>query len=181
MFNLTRYCPSIKQTSEKNKIKERMNNNYNNPLKIKSMKKMMMSLLAVVIGMSTANADNKRAISTCQLPQTAQTFLTKHFKGDKIAMTTTERDWLSKEYNVVFVNGTKIEFDSNGNWENIDCKQGYVPEDAIPAPIAKYLNETFPGSRVVEIDVDSRDYEVELSNGMELKFDKNFNVFKIKK
>lgn len=145
------------------------------------MKKMMMSLMAVVIGVSTVNADNKRGISTSELPQAAQTFLAKNFKGEKIAMTTTERDWLSKEYNVTFVNGTKIEFDSNGNWESIDCKHGYVPEGALPAPIVKYLNETFPGSKVVEIDVDSRDYEVELSNGTELKFDKKFNVFKIKK
>ncbi len=140
-----------------------------------------MSLMAAVIGMNTVNADNERGISVNQLPQSAQTFLTNHFKGAKVAMTTTERDWLSKEYNVLLANGTKIEFDGNGNWENIDCKQGFVPQSAIPAPIAKYLNDMFPGTKVVEIDVDRNDYEVELSNGTDIKFDKQFNVFKIKK
>ena len=44
-----------------------------------------------------------------------------------------------------------------------------------------YLNENFPGTKVTEIDLDNRGYDVDLSNGMEIKFDKNFLVYKIKK
>ena len=147
------------------------------------MKKIMMTLIAVTVSFSTLSADNDRPVQTSQLPQLAQTFLNKHFKDSKIAMVTSERDWLimDQEYNVVFANGDKIEFDSKGNWENIECKHTFIPQGAIPAAITKYLNENFPGTKVTEIDLDNRGYDVDLSNGMEIKFDKNFLVYKIKK
>ncbi len=140
------------------------------------MKKIMMSLMAVIMGLNTVSADNEKGISVSQLPKTAQTFLTKHFKNAKIAMVTSELDWMGKEYNVIFADGSKIEFDKSGNWENIDCGRNSVPEAVIPASIAKYVKDTFTGSKIVEIDVDKRDYEVELSNGAEIVFDKKFNV-----
>ena len=145
------------------------------------MKKTLITLFVALVSFTTALADNDRAIQFNQLPQAAQTFLNSHFKNAKIAMVTTERDWLSQEYNVVFVNGDKIEFDSKGNWENIECKHSTVPKGAIPTAISKYLDETFPGSQVKEIDLDKRGYDVELTNGMDIKFDKNFLVYKIKK
>lgn len=145
------------------------------------MKKMLITLTAVIASFTIVLADNDRPVQISQLPQQAQTFLGNHFKNGKIAMVTTERDWLVQEYNVIFANGDKIEFDNKGNWENIKCKHSYVPQSAVPAAISKYLNETFPGSKVKEIELDKKGYEVELSNGMEIKFDKNFLAYKIKK
>ena len=81
---------------------------------MKIMKKILITLSAVIVSLTTALADNDRPVQLNQLPQQAQTFLNSHFKGGKIAMVTTERDWLSKEYNVIFANGDKIEFDSEG-------------------------------------------------------------------
>lgn len=101
------------------------------------MKKTLITLFVALVSFTTALADNDRAIQFNQLPQAAQTFLNSHFKNAKIAMVTTERDWLSQEYNVVFVNGDKIEFDSKGNWENIECKRTFIPQGAIPAAITK--------------------------------------------
>ena len=145
------------------------------------MKKIMMTLIAVTVSFSTLSADNDRPVQTSQLPQLAQTFLNKHFKDSKIAMVTSERDWLimDQEYNVVFANGDKIEFDSKGNWENIECRHSAVPRSAVPAAISKYLDENFPGTQVREIDLDFRGYDVELSNGLDIEFDKNFLVREI--
>ena len=142
------------------------------------MKKTLITLFVALVSFTTALADNDRAIQFNQLPQAAQTFLNSHFKNAKIAMVTAEREWLGQEYKVVFVNGDKIEFDSKGNWENIECKHSTVPKGAVPTAISKYLDETFPGSQVKEIDLDKRGYDVELTNGMDIKFDKNFKIKK---
>ena len=99
------------------------------------MKKTLITLFVALVSFTTALADNDRAIQFNQLPQAAQTFLNSHFKNAKIAMVTTERDWLSQEYNVVFVNGDKIEFDSKGNWENIECKRTFIPQGAKSFPL----------------------------------------------
>ena len=103
------------------------------------MKKTLITLFVALVSFTTALADNDRAIQFNQLPQAAQTFLNSHFKNAKIAMVTAEREWLGQEYKVVFVNGDKIEFDSKGNWENIECKHSTVPKGAVPTAISKYL------------------------------------------
>ena len=144
---------------------------------MKIMKKILITLSAVIVSLTTALADNDRPVQLNQLPQQAQTFLNSHFKGGKIAMVTTERDWLSKEYNVIFANGDKIEFDSEGKWENIECRHAYVPQSALPTAIAKYLKDNYPGAKVTEIDLDLRGYDVELTNGLEVKFSKDFLVY----
>ena len=141
------------------------------------MKKILITLSAVIVSLTTALADNDHPVQLNQLPQQAQTFLNSHFKGGKIAMVTTERDWLSKEYNVIFANGDKIEFDSEGKWENIECRRAYVPQSAIPTAITRYLDENYPDEKVTEIDLDLRGYDVELTNGLEVKFSKDFLVY----
>ena len=143
------------------------------------MKKTLITLFVALVSFTTALADNDRAIQFNQLPQAAQTFLNSHFKNAKIAMVTTERDWLSQEYNVVFVNGDKIEFDSKGNWENIECRHASVPQHIVPTAITQHISQAFPGTSIKEIDHDRRGYDVELSNGVEVKFDNNFKAYKI--
>lgn len=143
------------------------------------MKKTLITLFVALVSFTTALADNDRAIQFNQLPQAAQTFLNNHFKNAKIAMVTTERDWLSQEYNVVFVNGDKIEFDSKGNWENIECKHASVPQHIVPTAITQHISQAFPGTSIKEIDHDRRGYDVELSNGVEVKFDNTFKAYKI--
>ena len=54
----------------------------------------------------------------------------------------------------------------------MDCKQGEVPAYFIPTNIKKQVNDMFPGEKITKIDRDSREYEVELSNDVDLKFDK---------
>ena len=143
------------------------------------MKKTLITLFVALVSFTTALADNDRAIQFNQLPQAAQTFLNSHFKNAKVAMVTTERDWLTQEYNVVFVNGDKIEFDSKGNWENIECRHASVPQHIVPTAITQHISQAFPGTSIKEIDHDRRGYDVELSNGVEVKFDNNFKAYKI--
>lgn len=143
------------------------------------MKKIMMTLAVAFLGIITVSADNDQPINTNQLPAQAKMFLDKNFKGKKIAATTTERDWFSKEYNVIFADGSKIEFDSEGNWENIDCNRSSVPESALPAAIASYLKANYAGIKVKEIDLDFRGYDVDLENGLEIKFNKDGKFLRI--
>ena len=45
--------------------------------------------------------------------------------------------------------------------------------------IKKQVNEMFPGEKITKIEKDSRKYEVELTNDVELKFDRKFNIREI--
>lgn len=136
------------------------------------MKKIFM-LLVLVLSISTmpAIASRKKAIQKEMLPQQARTFIDKHFKHTDISFAKSERENLARrEYEVVFTNGDKIEFDGNGLWKDIDCKYNEVPKEAIPEQIAKYVKEHYKGARIIKIEKDRKKYEVKLSNRIKLKF-----------
>jgi len=117
-------------------------------------------------------------IDFSQLPQAAQTTVKKEFPSHQIAFTTQE-GILSKTYEVHFSNGDKIEFDSKGNWDNVSMKSGPVPATFIPAAIDKFVKAKYPNTFIKKIDKDRRDTEIELSNGLDLKFNKNYKLIEI--
>ena len=143
---------------------------------------MRILMIAICCMMSfniVANAGNDKPINVNELPTKAQTLLSKHFKGQKVMLATIESGVVSKSYDVVLRNGTKLEFDNKGNLTEIDCKQGIVPSQLIPQPIKNYLKENYRGEAVRKIELNKKEYEVELANGIDLTFNKHFQLIDI--
>ena len=86
---------------------------------------------------------------------------------------------LFSSYEVRLVGDVKLEFSGKGNWEEVDCRHNAVPAAIIPQAIKEYVDRNYPGEKVVYIEKDRNDFEVKLSNRLELKFDKNYNVYDI--
>ncbi len=127
----------------------------------------------------TGRADNDRPIAVDQLPQKAQQFIKQHFPKSKIALAKEEREFLDLRYEVVFANSVKIEFLKDGEWKEVDCKYSAVPAAIVPVKIAEYVAKNYEDVQIVKIDRDKREYEVDLSNGLELTFDTKFNLIDI--
>ena len=129
---------------------------------MKFMKKSLIIILAFVMTMClTVKADNDRVITFEQLPAEAQTMLKSYF-ADKVPLVITV-DW--DDYTVIYQSGEKVEFDKKGNWKDLNCKTSAVPTALIPEQI--------------KLDRDRRGYDVKLNNGMELEFNKNFEIVDI--
>lgn len=147
------------------------------------MKRIMRILMIAICCMMSfnivANAGNDKPINVNELPAKAQTLLTKHFKGQKVMLATIESGVVSRSYDVVLRNGTKLEFDKKGNLTEIDCKQSIVPSQLIPQPIKNYLKENYRGETVRKIELNKKEYEVELTNGIGLTFNKHFQLIDI--
>ena len=122
-----------------------------------------------------AMADRGRVITFEQLPVQAQTFLKEHF-ADKVPLVITV-DW--DDYDVIYQSGEKVEFSKRGEWKTLDCKVSQVPVALIPEPIKANVSKTFPGSIVIKLQRDRRGYDVKLNNGMELEFNKKFQIVDI--
>lgn len=143
---------------------------------------MRIVMIAIFCMMSfniVANAGNDKPVNVKELPAKAQTLLSKHFKGQKVMLATIESGVVSRSYDVVLRNGTKLEFDKKGNLTEIDCKQGIVPSQLIPQPIKNYLKENYRGEAVRKIELNKKEYEVELTNGIDLTFNKHFQLIDI--
>ena len=139
----------------------------------------MIAICCMVSCNMVANAGNNKPISVNALPAKVQTFLSQHFNGQKVMLATIESGVVSRSYDVVLRNGTKLEFDKKGNLTEIDCKQGIVPSQLIPQPIKNYLKENYRGEAVRKIELNKKEYEVELTNGIDLTFNKHFQLIDI--
>lgn len=143
------------------------------------MKKLLILLTCLFATHTLVKADNDKPIQVSQMPQKAQTFIQHHFGDCKVAMAKMESDFLQKSYDVIFTNGNKVEFDRQGNWTEVNCKFTVVPEELVPAAIRRYVAENYPDTKIVKIELDRNDYEVQLSSGWELKFDTDFQIIDI--
>ena len=144
------------------------------------MKKILLILVAIFsVGIFVASADNDKLINKSQLPATAQQFIDAHFAGVNLTYAKEECNIFFCSYEVKLADGTKLEFSSKGAWEEVDCRFGEVPSAIIPVAIKEYIDKNFAGEKVLMIEKDRNNYEVKLSNRLELKFDKDFNIYDI--
>lgn len=143
------------------------------------LKILMIAICCMLSCNVVANADNDKPISVNALPAKAQSLLNQHFNGQKVMLATIESGVISKSYDVVLKNGTKLEFDKKGNLTEIDCKQATVPANLIPQAIKDYLKDNYAGQSVKKIEIKRNEYEIELSNGLDLTFNKHFQLIDI--
>lgn len=137
---------------------------------------MIFLLLAVWLVGTAAYADNDKPITVEQLPAPAQEFIRQHFSDLKVAYAKQDSEWFDRNYEVFFVNGNKVEFSKNGQWSEVNCKHSELPAGVVPVEIQNYVATHFSERKMVKMDRDSRDYEVELDNGFEIKFDLRYNL-----
>lgn len=105
------------------------------------------------------------------------TFVETHFP--QVGIQRVELD--GNEIDVKLTDGTDIDFYLNFDWQSIDCEHstvyGIVPTELVPTQITDYVTANFPNNHIDQIEKKSNgNWEIELNNDHEIKFDANFNV-----
>lgn len=135
--------------------------------------------MACVLGtMSLAKADD-RPVTVDQLPQAARTFLNVNFPDDKISFATKDDDLIRPDYQVVLASGVMVKFNNAGDLEEIESRGKEIPDGIIPIQIVEMVKGHYPDVMITGYEVGRRTYEVKLSNRIELKLDRNFNVIEV--
>ena len=138
------------------------------------MKKLIFAFIAIVcFGFSSAMAQNTNAN-----PAITQ-FVTQHFPDATVQMVMPDDD----DIDVVLNDYTKIEFRLNNEWKKVDCEHSTtftaVPATLVPEQITAYVTANFPNAIIKKLEKNFRSWEIELNNGLELKFNSNFKVMEI--
>ncbi|NDV58128.1 PepSY-like domain-containing protein [Bacteroides sp. 519] len=138
------------------------------------MKKVLFTLIMAMMVVPFMNAKEIVTQDEKRLPTEARDFISRHFPESKVSYIKIDDEFiLYKQYEVVLTNGVEIEFDSKGNWKEVDTKRQEVPANIIPLKIREYTNNNFANNFITKIERDRYGYEVELNNDLSLKFDKN--------
>ena len=138
------------------------------------MKKLIFAFIAIVcFGFSSAMAQNTNAN-----PAITQ-FVTQHFPDATVQMVMPDDD----DIDVVLNDYTKIEFRRNNEWKKVDCEHSTtftaVPATLVPEQITAYVTTNFPNTIIKKLEKNFRSWEIELNNGLELKFNSNFKIMEI--
>lgn len=134
------------------------------------MKKSITLLFVVIVASVSALVYAGTPVNFSDLPKASQTFLNRYFPGVEIRKAEKERGVRAVEYEVDLASGAEVDFRSNGDWKEVKAAHGdSVPAGIVPAAIADYVAENFKDECVVEISRERNGYEIELSNGKELR------------
>lgn len=137
-------------------------------------KKILLAFVAMAaISTATVFARDSYARDASVLPKAAQTAIADNFRA-KVSLVKIDKDFgRVSEYEVILTDGTEITFDHNGNWDNVEVgANGSVPAAFIPEGVAKYVKTAQPKQKIIGIEKERGGYDVELSNGVDMKFNK---------
>ena len=87
-------------------------------------------------------------------------------------------------YDVTLSDYTQISFEGNLfgklDWDEVDCRHANtnttVPAALVPAEITNLVNKLHGSQSISKIAKDDRGWDIALTNGIELEFDKRFNA-----
>ncbi len=136
-----------------------------------NMKKIILAILALALLLPlTSKANDDRPISPDKLPAAAKEFIQKTFPEIAIVYAEIDKEFAKTQYEVRLNDGTKVVFNSKGEWDKVECIRKAVPASLVPETIANYVQETFPGNLIEKIDKERFGWSIELSNDLELDF-----------
>ena len=132
--------------------------------------------LALFIGFALTNT----SCNSDKKAQVINTFVKTYFPDAEVIANI--KDGL--DCDVTLSDYTQIGFDGNlfGNleWDEVDCRHASlptaVPVALVPVEITNYVNRIEGGQSITKIAKDNNGWDIELSNGLEIEFDKRFNV-----
>lgn len=143
-----------------------------NSIKQKIMKKILLSLMMLLAFAGTACAD-EYAHNGDVLPQAAKSVIKKNFKAD-VSLVKIDKDFgRVSEYDVVLTDGSEISFDRDGNWKEVETNAAKaVPAAFVLQPIRDYVAKNHKGLSIVGVDKKRNGYDITLSNGIDMEFNK---------
>lgn len=141
------------------------------------MKKILFLIAMVVCSLQFTYAGDVVTRDVNKLPVAAREMISKYFPQSKVSYIKIEKDLLqSTSYEVKLSDGIGLDFNSKGEWLEIDCKDKSVPAAFIPQTVSKYMKANYSEHKVVKIERDRKGYELTLENGLEVDFDQ-FGAF----
>ena len=154
-------------------------------LKERIMRKSILTLAGIVltaVGVFAASShimDDERVIKYDELPLKARNFIKEHFPNEQPVNVMEDKEFTHTEYMVAMASGTKIDFNADGEWTEVDCRERSVPKGVVPDKIDEYIKRHHPAGMVVEIQRERNKWEVKLNSGLELTFDSSYRLTEI--
>lgn len=140
------------------------------------MKQKLLLLMAALSVCACMSASGDKPVAFDKLPETAREFVTLNFSDETFSYATKDTDFVTVTYDVVLSGGTSIEFNSKGEWTKIENKVKAIDPKFVAPEVRTHVEANYPGNTFLKVEKSRLNYEVDLSNGLELTYDLKFNL-----
>jgi len=131
------------------KIEKKYNFEETN-IKVKHMRTSIVK--AFLFGLACTSLIACNDVNESKLPKQAAQFLSEHYSD--VSITQIMDTITQMGYTAILENGTEIDFDENGEWEEINFKKTEVPASilqSLPQNMSSYIKENYPEASIRKI------------------------------
>lgn len=127
-----------------------------------------LSLLLVGVAFFTS-CDTEEIIPESKLPAAIQTYITTHFPSLKVVQVKEEKEFLQKSLEVTIEGGVQLDFNHKEEITDIDSNTE-LPDSVIPTEILAYVASNYPSNVITDWEIDDKNQQIGLDNGIDLDF-----------
>ncbi len=136
------------------------------------------SLLLAALMISLSGCSKDEIVPYSGLPDEIQTYVSTHFAGIQVLQSVIDRDGLTKTYDVVLEGNINLEFNRKKEIIGIDGSTP-LPDSVIPEKILNYVQQNYPANSITGWEIDGKNQQVELDNGLDLEFNMKGDFLRI--
>ena len=136
------------------------------------------SHVAIALTVSLISCAKDEVIPVSELPAEMKAYISTHFPSNTILQVVKDVDGVTKTYDVLLSERISLEFNRQKEIIDIDSEIA-LPNSVIPEQIRQYVTANYPSNVITDWELDDRNQQVQLNNGLDLKFNMNGDFLRI--
>ena len=126
-------------------------------------------LILILTAFTFLSCEKETLVQNDDLPAEIKTFITTYFPANNIIQSVKDRDGLELTYDIMLDGNISLEFNRKKKIIDIDGI-AKLPDAVIPSKILKYVSANYSGNAITGWELDDKNQQIVLDNGLELEF-----------
>ncbi|MFA5541826.1 MAG: PepSY-like domain-containing protein [Bacteroidales bacterium] len=127
------------------------------------------SLIATLFTISLTSCTQEVIIPASEYPSEITSYTSTHFPNNSILQVIKDREDLTETYDVLLSENIRLEFNRKKEIIDIDGA-AQLPNSVIPEKILQYVTSNYPTNFITDWELDNKNQQVQLDNGLDLEF-----------
>ncbi len=136
------------------------------------------SLMATLFAFTFSSCDEETIKPVSELPSEIKSYIATHFPNNSVLQVVEDKDGLTKHYSVLLSDSINLDFNRKKEIIDIDgMKQ--LPNSVIPEKMLQYVTTNFPSNYITDWELEDKNQQIQLDNGLDLEFKMNGEFIRI--
>lgn len=140
----------------------------------------MKKLLTIMVLLTVlfSSCEKEKLMTASEIPGEIRKYISSNFPNDSIIQSLEETDVFTKTYEIILAGNIHLEFNRKKEITGIEGNTK-LPDSVIPEKISRYVTANYATNVITSWDLEDKNQQVDLDNGLELVFDKSGTFLRI--